>query len=121
LAREMQFYSYKKDANSYDQERRRTLLKISIQEHENLSILKIEGKLIKPWVLELDRAWSMISLGSRNLCLDICGMTFIDEEGKRILRDIFRATGAEILADSPLTKQFANEVSQVLENDGTEK
>ena len=79
---------------------------------KNVSMLKIEGRLTPPWTAELEQAWRTLSLGSEKLCLDLRGITFADKDGKQILRDIFMATGAEILADSPLTKQFANEIRQ---------
>lgn len=86
------------------------MLRVSVLHDKDLSTLKIEGRLAPPWTTELEQEWRSLSLGSRKLCLDIRGLTFADNEGKQILRGIFRATGAEILADSPLTKQFANEI-----------
>jgi len=76
--------------------------------------LKIEGRVISDWAEELDRVWSSLvpSLGPRKLSLDICGVTYIDDKGRQVLQNIVQATGAEILADSPLTKQFAFEVVQ---------
>jgi hypothetical protein len=88
------------------------VLRISLVNDNDVSKLKVEGRLAMPWAKELERAWLTLSLGSKKLCLDIRGVTFADKDGKQILRDIFRATGAEILADSPLTKQFANEIRQ---------
>ena len=88
------------------------MLRISVLNDKNVSSLKIEGRLAVPWAAELEQAWSTLSLGSRKLCLDICGVTFADAKGKQVLREIFTATGAEIRADSPLTKQFANEIRQ---------
>ncbi|TCK72787.1 hypothetical protein C7378_2377 [Acidipila rosea] len=90
------------------------MLRVSKHDHPSLLILKVEGRLAGPWVAELEQMWQMLSVNSKKLRLDIRGMTFVDKEGKRILRDIVRATGCEILADSPLTRQFANEVVQTL-------
>jgi hypothetical protein len=39
--------------------------------------------------------------------LDIRGVTFADQKGSQILREIVQATRAEIVADSPLTQYFA--------------
>jgi anti-anti-sigma regulatory factor len=87
------------------------VLRISIQNDANAATLKLEGKVVGPWATELNRVWSDFkpSLGTKKLCLDLCGVTFIDETGTRTLQKIFRRTGAEILADTPLARYFAAE------------
>ena len=45
------------------------------------------------------------------LRLDIRGVSFADQKGAHILREIVRETGAEILSDSPLTQYFANQAT----------
>ncbi len=86
-------------------------MRISTQENAGQLTLKIEGKIVGDWATELEHFWESLepSLPKRKLCLDICGVVFVDNHGKQILKKIFKSTGAEILADSPLTKQFANE------------
>jgi anti-anti-sigma regulatory factor len=73
--------------------------------------LKIEGKLAGLEVSELHRAWRILalSLGSRRLSVDLRGVTFVDTTGKRELAAIHTETGAEFLADTPLTKYFAEQ------------
>ena len=90
---------------------------IRISKHENgpgVLILKVEGKVIGAWTTELQRVWTSLhpSLGPNKLCIDICGVTYLDDRGQQLLKEIFRATGATILADSPLTKQFADEATE---------
>lgn len=87
------------------------MLKISIQNDATTTSLKLEGKLIGPWVEELDRAWRAYepSLEAKKLCLDLREMTFADKDGIRILRKIVARTDAGILADTPLTRHFAAE------------
>jgi hypothetical protein len=94
-------------------------VKISTHEDENLLTLKVEGRVIGDWATELERFWDSFHplLGAKKLCLDICDVVYADRRGKQILRKIVAATGADILADSPLTKQFANEAKQVAFND----
>lgn len=74
----------------------------------------MEGKVIGDWVTELNRVWIALlpSLGAKQLRIDICGVTYFDDQGRKLLREIFQTTGADILADSPLTKQFADEAKQ---------
>ena len=90
-------------------------MKVTLYQHEAEAVtLKIEGKVFGPVVPELHRAWQDLapSLGSRKLSVDICGVTFIDATGKRLLAEIHAKTGAEFLADTPLTKYFAEQAQQ---------
>jgi ABC-type transporter Mla MlaB component len=65
--------------------------------------------MVGPWVAECQRAWLSLepSLSPKKLALDLCGVTFVDESGLRLLREMYRATHAEIRTNSPLTKHFA--------------
>ena len=99
------------------------MLRISIQDGADTTTLKFEGKLVGLWVNELNRVWHSFepSLGMKKLCLDMRGMTFVDEKGTKALRRIFRSTEAEILADTPLTRHFAAEAMRRMpQNDGKE-
>jgi len=99
------------------------VLRISIQDGAGTTTLKFEGKLVGLWVNELNRVWHAFepSLGMKKLCLDMRGMTFVDEKGTKALRKIFRSTEAEILADTPLTRHFAAETMRKMpQNDGKE-
>ncbi|MBZ5642462.1 MAG: hypothetical protein LAO19_06870 [Acidobacteriia bacterium] len=71
--------------------------------------LKIEGKLAGTRVSELDRAWQALepSLNSGKLVVDLRGLTFADTDGQKTLSEIHSRTGAEFLADTPLTKYYA--------------
>lgn len=75
--------------------------------------MKLEGRMIGPWVAECRRAWAALesSLSTRALTLDLCGVTFVDESGLELLREIYRATGASMLTNSPLTKHFAEQAT----------
>jgi anti-anti-sigma regulatory factor len=85
-------------------------MRISINEDSSAATLKVEGKLIGPWAVELGKTWQDLWTSARRkpLRLDLCGVSFVDSNGTRVLRQIVRATGAEILADSPLTQSFAD-------------
>ena len=73
--------------------------------------MKIEGRVAGIQVPELQRAWLDLapSLGERGLVVDLRGVTHVDETGLRILADIYAMTRAKFLADTPLTKYFAEE------------
>ena len=89
------------------------MLKISINDEKAVATLKIEGKLVGPWAMELGRTWQDLWASARRMPLqvDIRGVTFADQKGTHILREIVRETGAEILSDSPLTQYFANQAT----------
>jgi hypothetical protein len=93
------------------------MLKISIHETPEQLLLKIEGRLISPWSRELETLWSHVAdeIGQKHLCLNLCGTTFVDPHGMEILRRIVHAKNPEILADSPLTRQFAKQARQTRE------
>lgn len=86
-------------------------LRITVNEGPESTTMKLEGKLIGPWVAELDRAWRSLvaSLSSKKLRVDLRGIVRIDPDGRDILAEIHRQTGAEFLADTPMTKYFAEE------------
>jgi hypothetical protein len=90
------------------------VLKISIKDDSPVATLKIEGKLVGPWAMELGRTWHDLwaSKSQMPLRLDIRGVTFADQKGTHILQEIVRETGADILSDSPLTQYFANQATR---------
>jgi ABC-type transporter Mla MlaB component len=75
--------------------------------------MKLEGRLIGPWVAECRRAWLDLneSLMTKKLTLDLCGVTFADDSGVALLHDIHSATHAEMLTGSPLTRHFAEQAT----------
>jgi hypothetical protein len=70
-----------------------------------------------PWVEECHRTWHAIraGLGPKKLLLDLRGVTFMDGRGTALLRQIHRTSGAEVLANSPLTKHFAERIMRGIE------
>jgi hypothetical protein len=79
--------------------------------------MRLEGKVVGPWVEECHRTWDAIrgDLGSKKLRLDVRGVMFMDERGTALLRQIHRMSGAEVLANSPLTKYFAERIKREIE------
>ena len=86
-------------------------MRITIREAEKVVTLKIEGRAAEPLIAELHRAWQGLapSLGSRKLSIDLRGVTFMDTTGRHLLAEIHAKTSAEFLADTPMTKYFAEE------------
>jgi hypothetical protein len=87
------------------------VLRITIQEDATKVMLKLEGRIVGPWTAELERTWHSLgpSLAGRKLSLDLCGVSYIDREGRGVLADIYRKTHAEFQTDTPLTEYFVQE------------
>jgi len=67
-----------------------------------------------PMIDELIRTWRDLAplLGSRKLSIDLRGVTFMDMAGRHLLAEIHSKTGAKFLADTPMTKYFAEEATR---------
>jgi ABC-type transporter Mla MlaB component len=97
------------------QARLRKLLKISTHEEPDQIVLRVEGKLIAPWTTELEKEWQALAktLANKTLCLDIRNATFVDQKGLELLAKIIRVANTNVLADTPLTRQFAEQARQI--------
>jgi len=92
-----------------------TQVRVTIQQREGEQMtLKIEGRIAGPQVPELHRAWLELapSLGERMLHVDLRGVTHVDEKGQNLLAEIHAGTRAKFIADTPLTKYFAEQAQQ---------
>lgn len=74
------------------------------------------------WVPECRRSWLGIrsTLSGKKLSLDLCGLTFVDSAGLNVLSEIYGATNAAFVADSPLTKHFVEQIIRGGVNSGQE-
>jgi hypothetical protein len=92
--------------------------RVTVQNGPEKLVMKLEGKMVGPWVTECREAWAglLSSLSTRQLALDLCGVTFVDESGLKLLQEIYRTTGANIITASPLTKHFADRVTESTTN-----
>lgn len=91
--------------------RKADLLRISVDERDETTWLKLEGRVTGIWAGEFERTWREIAAKreARKFGVDLRGVTHMDANARRVLSDIHRETGAEFLADSPITKFFAEE------------
>src|SRR3989442_9901512 len=86
-------------------------------------MLKLEGRIVGPWAAEFDRTWHSLgpSLGDRKLSVNVCGVSYIDREGRGILADIYRQTRAQFQTDTALTEYFAQEARSSTSKNGNSK
>ena len=98
-------------ALSHDVQKEITTVKISIHERPGVVRLKLEGRVAGPGTGEFIQTWRVLapSLDSRKLLVDLCGVLHMDYEARQLLTEIHKKTGAQLLADTPMTKYFAAE------------
>jgi anti-anti-sigma regulatory factor len=61
--------------------------------------LKLDGKLVAPWISELEAACREALATGSPVCLDLRDLTFTDAEGARLLASVIR-DGAEVIGCS---------------------
>jgi anti-anti-sigma regulatory factor len=89
------------------------MLRISTDTAARGTLIKVEGRLAGPLVVELERVWREVR--ARDLTaptiVDLCGVTFIDAKGKGVLRMMckegasFRSCGPDITATVDAIRQ----------------
>ncbi|HEV2205775.1 MAG TPA: hypothetical protein VGR36_04515 [Candidatus Acidoferrales bacterium] len=85
-------------------------MKITIDEGPAMLVLKLEGRVIGPWACALRESWNSLDRsGRKTLVVDLREVTHIDAAGREILADIYTQSGARFLANTPMTKYFAEE------------
>ncbi len=95
------------------------MLKITTHNNSNGIVLKLEGRVVGPWAAELGAAWNQLAsaLGKQPLTVDLRDITFVDEDGMRILRLIYRDSRNTFQTASPLTASFAEMATQLSANE----
>jgi anti-anti-sigma regulatory factor len=82
------------------------VLKLShLTGNDPVPLLKLEGKLLEPWVEELLGAWAAARAQSGGLRLDLSGVSFVDAAGVRVLRGLLDQ-GVTIVACSSFVAEL---------------
>jgi hypothetical protein len=81
------------------------MLKITIWGTAGITVFELEGKLTGPWVKELERSWRNAESTQQiyPLQVDLSSVTFIDQEGKDLLRKMY-LEGAKLVTTGCLNK-----------------
>ena len=92
------------------------MLKITVRIEGGIIILALEGRLAGPWVKELELCWRTADGVERNhhVRVDLSSVTFIDEEGKYLLKRMYRE-GADLAASGCLNKCIVEGIRQAEE------
>jgi anti-anti-sigma regulatory factor len=85
------------------------MLRISVVERAGTVTVKLEGRISGAWTDEFFRTWQVLAplLALKKLAIDLREVTFIDDDGQKLLKEIYQKTQADFLADSPLTQHVA--------------
>jgi hypothetical protein len=76
------------------------MLRVTIEERPKSVTIRLEGKLIAPWVEEVERCWRRVrnEVGLRTVQVDLSAVEFFDQEGRELLARMqlsgFRLEGA---------------------------
>jgi anti-anti-sigma regulatory factor len=89
------------------------MLKITEEKNSRSTTLRVEGRLVGPWVDELERAWRGVSSDSSDgrVTVDLSDVTFVGEEGKKLLEAMY-AKGAKLKASGCVTRRLVEEIAQ---------
>jgi len=87
------------------------MLKVTVSESAQASVLKLEGRLVGPWVREVENVWNSITNSDKGqqLAVDLCQVTFVDAAGKELLKRMHKA-GASLDAAGPLVKYIVQTI-----------
>ena len=89
------------------------MLRIHIEDEQEGVTLRLEGKLINPWVAELVRVWMDLPRGphaGRAVKIDLESVSFVDLEGRSMLGALNRL-GCELKGSGPFISAVIQEVS----------
>ena len=90
------------------------MLRITIEQNAEATLIILEGRIAGPWVAELGRSWTELAptMGTRKLSIDLRNTTYADASGIRALRDIYLKTAAEFVTSTPWTEYLAKEITR---------
>ncbi|KAA6456627.1 hypothetical protein DYQ86_24485 [Acidobacteria bacterium AB60] len=88
------------------------MLKITIRETDEGQTISLEGRVVGAWAAELKRVWTAkaAELAGQGVSLDMREVTYMDEDGKQVLRQIENESGAQLIATTPWTRQLVAQI-----------
>src|SRR5579883_554674 len=90
----------------------KTMLRITTESKRGKLFLSVEGCLSGPRVATLEQCWrELYATNPRpKFCVNLCGVSFIDNAGKVLLKEMHRL-GAELVAEGCLNQAIVNEIT----------
>ena len=83
------------------------MLRISIKYQATSTTLRLEGKLVGPWIPELEHCWRGVTDTARPapLIVDLNGVSWVDPAGRALLQEMHRS-GATLEGRGLLSQLF---------------
>jgi ABC-type transporter Mla MlaB component len=95
-----------------DESRSDRMLRISeVNVSDGATTLRLEGRVVGPWVLEARRSCEKFLAEGRRLTLDLAEVSFADREAIVLLQDLMGRQVAFVNCSPFLTEQLKNYVS----------
>jgi len=93
------------------------MLRITIAETLSEQRWTIEGRLVQPWISELQSCWTRTETArrERKCVVDLTGVTFIDKSGEKVLAELSKE-GAELIATGVYTRHVVYEIGRKKSN-----
>jgi hypothetical protein len=90
---------------------RSTMLRIYIHDEAPITSIVVEGKLVGPWVKELEKCWKSLVTAHpfRSMLVDLVHVTFIDSDGRALLTRM-RRKGAKLLSSGVLINSIVADI-----------
>jgi len=87
------------------------MLRIFIHDQVPMTSFVLQGKLIGPWVKELEKYWDWAqgTRASKPMLVDLADVSFIDSDGRALLSRM-RENGARLLSAGVLTNAIVDEI-----------
>ena len=87
------------------------MLRIYIHDEVPVTSIVVEGKLVGPWVKELEKCWEteVAAHPCRSMLVDLMHVTFIDSEGRALLTRM-RQKGAKLLSSGVLINSIVADI-----------
>lgn len=89
------------------------MLRISVEASPLLTTLRLEGKLVDPWVDELVKVWSEMAgrpRGEEGIEVDLDSVSYVDDSGKDMLAILWRG-GCELKGSGPFIASVIEEIT----------
>ncbi|MCC7499318.1 MAG: hypothetical protein IT160_17175 [Bryobacterales bacterium] len=88
------------------------MLRITLHDQPEALTLQLEGQLAAAWVAELRRSWKTTASvrGNRRLMVDLTSVTYVDQEGTRLLETLHRQ-GVEFLSAGPMMRALVHKIT----------
>jgi len=96
------------------------MLRIYIHDEAPVTSIVVEGKLVGPWVKELEKCWETVVAAHpcKSMQVDLVQVTFIDSEGRALLTKM-RQKGAKLLSSGVLINFIVADIEARQGSNGT--